>query len=105
MATRKAAVNARETTLRPGPDTSETFTYSTSKGVIALPSVAGLPSSIVRKNRHDEGELVFATLEWGADSKSLAVLDELTQVELAEVFKMWQEDSRVSLGELLASLS
>lgn len=114
MATPRKTTTTRKTTTARKPDASavtsaifsgDTFTYETSAGTITLPSLSDVKMGIVRQNRDSETDLIFALLEDMADDKAIEVVDNLGQVEFAQLTKQWQEDSRISTGELLASLS
>lgn len=103
----------RKTPARRKPPTAATsavltgklFTYTTSAGDITLPCLADVKMGVIRKNRNDEAELIFALLEELGDEAAIAVVDELTQFEFAQILKRWQEDSQITVGELVASLS
>lgn len=85
--------------------TMEKFHYTTQAGVdITLPKFGNVKSGAVRKLRSSgEMEVIFGILEDMADARALAKIDEMPLPELGEMFKAWQEDTGVTVGESGAS--
>lgn len=83
----------------------EKFHHTTESGQkIVLPKYKYLKAGLIRSIRRLSAvDQIFSALEAVADEATLAILDELTQDEMNEIVKAWQEDSKISAGESAAS--
>lgn len=83
----------------------EKFHYTTESGKsITLPKFKHIAAGVIRKVRKlTMADQIFTALESFGEDKVLAVLDELTQEQFNTFIEAWQEDSKVTPGELKAS--
>lgn len=72
---------------------SKTFTYESNGNKFTIPSFSSLPTRALRKSRKatDEMDKAFTILEEaiGADSKEIAIIDEMTVEEFGEFVQAW----------------
>lgn len=78
---------------------SEPFEFTGNDGeVYEIPAftLSGVPTinaGVLRKNRHNEAELVFLALEYLATPETLAALDESDPHAFGEIMTKWQKHS------------
>lgn len=84
---------------------TEQFHYTLEDGrQVALPHFRHIPFGVIRKLRNeDESEQLFGLVEQVADDETLAVIDTLGMGEIEALFQAWQDASKVTVGESLAS--
>lgn len=67
---------------------------------ITLKNFGRVPAGLIRRNRKQNEEAMWAIIEWGVVSDDdLAAFDELPLSEVEDMFTAWQEASQVSAGE------
>jgi hypothetical protein len=71
--------------------------------VLVLRPITEVPIGILRRNRGNDEEQMFSTLEWGLDKKNLEILDKLPATLLEDIVRAWQSNAGVTLGESAAS--
>lgn len=87
-----------------GPGSDESFEYETENGLIVIPSIAKMPSGVIRRIRKlSPVDQVFTVVEETASAEALALIDQLPAPEFNAFCAAWYEFSGVSLGESAAS--
>lgn len=78
---------------------SKTFTFTQNGKDFTIPAFSSLPIGVVRKSRRgkDEADTAFLILEslMGEDSKELAAVDSMTQVEFQTFLEGWTQGAGV----------
>lgn len=64
-----------------------------------------VPLGLIRKNRKNPEEGMWAIFEWALTDDDLAVFDYLPISDVEEVFITWQEAGEVTAGESSSSAS
>lgn len=62
---------------------------------LVLKSFDQLPTGVLRKNRNNDAEGMWAMLEWALTEKDLETLDEMPARQIEELIKKWQDDAKV----------
>ncbi len=71
------------------------FKFEGEDKTIALKPFDQLPAGILRKNRNNDAEGMWAMLEWALTEKDLETFDLLPANQLEEVLEKWQKDAEV----------
>jgi hypothetical protein len=71
--------------------------------VLTLKPMTDVPIGILRRNRGNDEEQMFLTLEWALDADQLEILDMLPGSKLQDIVEAWQAADGVTLGESGAS--
>ena len=88
---------------------AENFTHTVtlddgSEKTITLKNFGRVPAGLIRKNRKNTEEAMWALIEWGAATPDdLDVFDQIPLDEVESLFVAWQEWSQVTVGESSSS--
>ena len=88
----------REVTYTDDKDVEQTAT-------LTFKPFAVVPLGLIRKNRKNPEEGMWAIFEWALSEDDLAVFDYLPISDVEEIFTAWQEADAVTAGESSSSAS